>query len=95
MKSGISGPVVSKSKLRVINGTVSKFGCGVVKGNNISSVVTTDGSEGIGIVWKISAPIEVKSNKPKVSGVVGKSKFISGFGVLIINHMCVTKLTLP
>ena len=52
-----------------------------MKGSNTSSVVTTGGNEGIGVVWKISAPVVVKSNKPKVSGVVGKSKFISGFGV--------------
>ena len=82
MKSGISGTVVGqKSPCIVVYGTVSNTVAGVVKGSNISSVVTTEGNEGIGVVSNISAPVVVKSNKPNASGVVGKSKFSSGLGV--------------
>jgi len=65
-----------------VKGTVSNTGAGVVNDNNISSVVMTDGNEGIGVVWNISAPVVVKSNRPNASGVVGRSKFNSGFGVV-------------
>ena len=83
LKSGISGPVIRKSTCsRVVKGTVSNTGAGVVNGSNISSVVIMDGNEGIGVVWNIpSTPVVVRSNRPNAFGVVGRSKFNSGFGV--------------